>query len=94
MIDIAEANALLAEFTSNLSDESMAIHNSKPCALQFGALRLIAALFNLENIDLETISLSTNPKFIEMIERSRARRRVEGGISSQEMRRRLGLNEV
>jgi hypothetical protein len=31
---------------------------------------------------------------VELIERSRARRRAEGGISSTEMRRRLGLSEV
>ncbi len=30
---------------------------------------------------------------IEMIKRSRARRQKEGGISSTEMRRRLGLSE-
>ncbi|MBW4634688.1 MAG: hypothetical protein KME30_23100 [Iphinoe sp. HA4291-MV1] len=54
----------------------------------------IAALITLENADLETVSLSSNPKFIELIERSRARRRAEGGISSTEMRRRLGLSEV
>lgn len=40
---------------------------------------------------METISLSTNPQFIELIERLRERRRAEGGISSTEMRRRLGL---
>ena len=48
-----------------------------------------AALVSVENADLETITLSTNPQFIAMIERSRARQRAEGGISSEEMRRRL-----
>ncbi len=46
----------------------------------------------MENVDLETITLSTNPKFIELIERSRDKRLSERGISSTEMRRRLGLN--
>ena len=41
--------------------------------------------------DFETVSLSTNPKFLAMIERSRARQKLEGGISSGEMRRRLGI---
>lgn len=45
----------------------------------------------LENVDFETIALSSNPEFIDLIERSRARRRAEGGISSADMRRRLGL---
>ena len=44
------------------------------------------SLINLENVDLETISLSSNPKFIQLIERVRSRRRAEGGISSNEMR--------
>ncbi len=41
--------------------------------------------------DSETMKLSTNPKFIAIIEDSRARMKAEGGISSEEMRRRLGL---
>ena len=84
-LEIAEANATLAEYTSNLTSEPIIItSNGEP----------IAALVTLENVDLETISLSTNPKFMALIERSRARLRSEGGISSTEMRRRLGLSEV
>ena len=41
--------------------------------------------------DAEAISLSTNPRFLAIIERSRLRQKREGGISSEEMRRRLGL---
>jgi prevent-host-death family protein len=81
IIEIAEANATLAEYASGLSEEPVIItSNGQP----------IAALVTLENVDFETIALSSNPKFIELIERSRARRRAEGGISSDEMRRRLG----
>ena len=43
----------------------------------------------MQNTDLETVSLSTNPQFVELIERLRARVRAEGGISSKEMRRRF-----
>jgi hypothetical protein len=39
--------------------------------------------------DIETVSLSNNPKFIALIERSRARQKSEGGVSSEAMRRRL-----
>lgn len=49
----------------------------------------VAVLVPIENADLETISLSTNKRFIELIERSRARARKEGAISSKEMRRRF-----
>lgn len=85
IVEIAEAQATLAEYASGLTEEPVIItSNGQP----------IAALVTLENVDMETISLSTNPKFIELIERSRAQRRSEGGISSIEMRRRLGLSEV
>jgi len=49
----------------------------------------VAALVPLENADLETVALSTNRQFIDLIERSRARLRAEGGLSSEEMRRRF-----
>ena len=49
----------------------------------------MAVLVSLKNADLETVSLSTNPHFIELIERSRVRVRKEGAISSKEMRRRF-----
>ena len=49
----------------------------------------VAVLVPIENADLETVSLSTNRQFIELIERSRARVRKEGAISSKEMRRRF-----
>jgi antitoxin (DNA-binding transcriptional repressor) of toxin-antitoxin stability system len=49
----------------------------------------VAALVPLENADLETVALSTNRQFIDPIERSRARVRAEGGLSSEEMRRRF-----
>jgi antitoxin (DNA-binding transcriptional repressor) of toxin-antitoxin stability system len=50
----------------------------------------IAALIPLENVDLETVTLTTHPQFLALIERSRTRQKTEGGISSEEMRRRLG----
>lgn len=83
IVEIAEASATLAEYTSSLTEEPIIItNNGQP----------IAALVTLENIDFETIALSSNPKFIEMIERSRERLRAEGGISGNEMRRKLGLD--
>jgi antitoxin (DNA-binding transcriptional repressor) of toxin-antitoxin stability system len=49
----------------------------------------VAALVILENTDLETIALSADPEFLEMIQRSRASQTQQGGLSSAEMRRRL-----
>jgi antitoxin (DNA-binding transcriptional repressor) of toxin-antitoxin stability system len=84
VLEQTEATAPLAEYTAGINQEPVIItSNGKP----------IAALLPIENADLETVSLSTNPKFLELIERSRVRHRTEGGISSEEMRHRLGLSE-
>ena len=49
----------------------------------------VAALVPIENADLETVALSQNRQFLDLIERSRSRVRTEGGVSSEEMRRRF-----
>ena len=54
--------------------------------------RAIAAIISVTNADAETISLSQNPKFHAIINRSRARHKRQGGLSSQEMRQRFGLS--
>jgi hypothetical protein len=43
----------------------------------------------LPNADLETVALGTNPAFLALIERSRARAHEEGELSAAEMRRRV-----
>jgi prevent-host-death family protein len=80
-IEMAEATAALAEYARQVAVE--------PVIVTVGG-RPVAALVAIENADLETVSLSTNPDFLALIERSRARQQEEGGISSEEMRRRLG----
>ena len=40
----------------------------------------IAALFPVEDIDMETLSLSMNPKFIKIIEESQISQEEEGRI--------------
>ena len=49
----------------------------------------VAVLMAVVNADLETVSLSTNQDFIQLINDWQGRARKEGGISSKEMRRRL-----
>ena len=49
----------------------------------------VAALVLLEHTDLETVALSSDPEFLELIRTSRARHAQEGGLSSAEVRRRL-----
>ena len=82
ILELAEANASLAEYARDVTKEPVIVTvDGKP----------VAALVPIENADLETVMLSTHPQFLALIERSRARQRAEGGISSEEMRRRLGL---
>jgi antitoxin (DNA-binding transcriptional repressor) of toxin-antitoxin stability system len=81
-LELAKATASLAEYARDVKKE--------PVVLTSGG-KPVAALVAIENADLETVTLSTHPKFLALIERSRARQKAEGGISSREMRRRLGL---
>lgn len=52
-----------------------------------------AAVVPIRNADEETVILSTNRKFMRIIDRSRARVKKEGGISPKQLRRRLGLEK-
>lgn len=84
IVEKSKATAPLADYTTRVKKEPVIVtRKGKP----------IAALVSLENADLETVALSTNRKFLALIERSRTRHRTEGGISSNEMRRRLGVKK-
>lgn len=83
ILELAEATAPLAHYARRLESPVVLTVEGRP----------IAALVDISNADMETVTLSTHPKFIALIERSRARLKVEGGISSAEMRRRLGLKK-
>nr|VFJ89469.1 MAG: Antitoxin Phd_YefM, type II toxin-antitoxin system [Candidatus Kentron sp. H]VFJ91003.1 MAG: Antitoxin Phd_YefM, type II toxin-antitoxin system [Candidatus Kentron sp. H]VFJ97320.1 MAG: Antitoxin Phd_YefM, type II toxin-antitoxin system [Candidatus Kentron sp. H] len=81
-MDISEATASLAEYARVIAAEPVVItSDGKP----------LMALLDMKDTDFETLSLSTNPEFIKIIGQSRARHEKEGGISSDEMRRRLDL---
>lgn len=83
-LDITQATAPLAEYARDAGSEPIIVtRGGKP----------IAALVPIENADWETVTLSTHPQFLALIERSRTRQKAEGGISSAEMRRRLGLEQ-
>ncbi len=56
--------------------------------------RPVAALVSITNADPETVGLSTNARFLALIDRPRKRHKVEGGILSAEMRARLGLENA
>ncbi len=80
VVEKTNATASLAEYTDQVENGPIIVTNQG---------QPVAALVAIENADLETVALSTNRQFIELIERSRARVRAEGGVSSEEMRRRL-----
>jgi prevent-host-death family protein len=80
IIERTDATASLAEYAADIGNGPVVVtSHGLP----------VAALVPIENADMETVALSTNREFLDLIERSRARVRAEGGISSQEMRRRF-----
>jgi antitoxin (DNA-binding transcriptional repressor) of toxin-antitoxin stability system len=80
IIEKVNATGTLAEYAAEIESGPVIVTNhGQP----------VAALVPIENADLETVALSTNRQFIDLIERSRARVRAEGGLSSEEMRRRF-----
>lgn len=75
--------------TASLADYARAVHKEAVVVTESG--RPVAVVLSLEDVDRETLSLSTNPEFLEILRRSRTRRAAEGGITSDQMRQRLGL---
>jgi antitoxin (DNA-binding transcriptional repressor) of toxin-antitoxin stability system len=79
-VEIAEATSPLADYIPGLRTEPLVItEHGTPTAV----------MLPLNDVDLESIAMSTNPEFIARIERSRARARAEGELSADEMRRRV-----
>jgi len=79
-IEIASAQGSLSEYAGHEEDLPLIVTDQG---------RPVAALVAVPNTDLESISLSTNPEFLRLIERSRHRQSQEGGLSAEEMRKRL-----
>jgi len=80
VIERKDATASLAEYVAEIGNDPLVVTSEG---------QPVAALVPIENADMETVALSTNREFLDLIERSRSRVRAEGGISSQEMRRRF-----
>jgi hypothetical protein len=79
-IELTDATKPLAENVKEMDGQAVMI--------MYKGIAL-AALVPKDNADYETVSMSTNPEFIALLERSRARGRQEGGISTEEMRKRF-----
>jgi PHD/YefM family antitoxin component YafN of YafNO toxin-antitoxin module len=81
----------------NLTDNAVSLRDAvhslghEPAAvLQDG--RPVAVLLPVEGADMETVALSLNPQFLAILARSTARQSAEGGVSGEEMRRRLAVD--
>jgi antitoxin (DNA-binding transcriptional repressor) of toxin-antitoxin stability system len=79
-IEIGEATHPLAEYVLGVQGEPLVITDQGTPT---------AVILPLTNVDLESLALGTNPEFLALIERSRARAREEGELSAAEMRRRV-----
>ena len=69
-----EAIASLSDYVEQIKDDSIVVTVQG---------RPVAILLSVENVDLETITLSTNLEFLAIIERSRLRDKTEGRASHE-----------
>jgi hypothetical protein len=84
VLEISDATSSLKEYARNINKESIIVtKNGKP----------LAALMALKDSDMETIGLSSDPRFMHLIARSRTRYKAEGGIPAEDVRRSLQKNQ-
>jgi len=81
-IQLSQASRPLAEYADELDDEIVVLMKKN---------RPVAAIVPLRNVDRESLSLSSNPKFLRLIQRSRADFAAGRKRSLQEVRELFGL---
>ncbi len=82
-VKLTEVTGSLSEYArKGLREPVVVTKHGKP---------VVAVMPLTEYDDWESVSLSTDPKFMEIIERSRASARTEGTLSLEEVRRKYGL---
>jgi len=81
-IDLSEVPALAAYVQSASSEPVVLTQDGQA----------VAAVIPGDERDVENLVLSINPQFQAVLERSQRRLESEGGLSSAEVRRRLGLD--
>ncbi len=82
VIELTEVGALAPHVQSGSRDVVVLVHNGKT----------VGAVLPGDEAEVESMLLSINPQFQAMLERSHQRVKTEGGFSSDEVRRRLGLS--
>ena len=80
-IELSEVSALAPHLTAG-ADEPLLVTDRG---------HVIATIVPADELDAESMLLSINPKFQAILERSRKRLETEGGLSADEVRKRLGL---
>jgi prevent-host-death family protein len=80
-VEVADANESLATYIRKAAGNGPVVVTDEG--------QPVAALVLLEDTDLESVALSTDPEFLELIQISRTRQAQEGGLSGAEVRRRL-----
>ena len=82
-IELNKASSSLAEYVSHLEGGALVVtRNGQPTA----ALLPLSA-----DTDWETFGLSTNPEFIEMLEKSRRYLKQRGGASLADVKKEFGV---
>ncbi len=71
----------MADYTRDLDDFPVLTSNSKP----------VAAIVSLKNVDPESLALSTNAEFMEIIEQARRECAAGQTISQSAMKKQLGF---
>ena len=77
-IELQDATELLAEYVKRMEGEPVTIVHKGV---------LLAVLVPAGNDDYESVQMSTNPRFIELLERSRKSIKEDGGFSTEEMKK-------
>jgi antitoxin (DNA-binding transcriptional repressor) of toxin-antitoxin stability system len=81
-IELTQATGPLSQSVRELEGEPLVVtENGMP----------IAALMPIDEEDLESLALSSNPRFLAVIEQARTQCRQGLGLSAEAVRRELGL---
>lgn len=83
-VKLTEANAPLKDYVERLDGNSLIVtKKGKP----------LIALVPIRGVDLESLSVHTDPEFIALGERMKAQRANEQPLSADEMWRHLGIEK-
>jgi len=79
-VSVERASRSLGEYAAELQNEIVVVTKGS---------RAVAALVPLNNVDRESLALSTHPEFLKLIKRARAEVAAGKTLSLDEMRRRV-----